>query len=160
MPFRSDDGRLLPVYQPLTRESANLIRIDYDFEEGAVAGARMEARGDGRIEGYLKLAGTRRYTDQADPPPVLLFHCPAATAFEFPHGATPTGPPPVFTVTPDEASINSPGVKLAGPDLEWYPDDPLWHESQTARTAKEGVREGAPAFAEVGSPPAGSVDLF
>src|SRR5689334_18203471 len=41
-PSRSQDGRLIPVPQPLTAEAAELIRADYDLTGGTLVGARID----------------------------------------------------------------------------------------------------------------------
>jgi hypothetical protein len=163
LPFRGQDDRLLPVTQPVTAESAALIRADYDLTGGAVVGARMDAYGPDpqRIRGFLKVsAGSRRYPAAVAAPPELHFRFGDATALGFPHaarGEVRLSGPPDFVVTDDGAVVDLPELRLIGRDVTWYPDDPLWPESAAARAAGEGVRETAPELPEL---PARGADLL
>jgi hypothetical protein len=158
LPFRSGDGRLVAVPQPLTDDSAKLIRADYDLTGGAIVGARMEARGPAaRIGGFLKLsAGSRRYTQAAASTPELHFRCGDATFVGFPHaeaGSLRLSGQPAVAVTPDQAGLDvatsGPDLRLTGHDLTWCPVDQLWAESAAARATAAGVDEEAPALPDL-----------
>lgn len=142
-PFRSDDGRLIAVTQPLTAESAKAIRADYDLTGGAVTGARLDVDRAGRISGFLKLiAGSRTYTDAVASPAGLHFRFGAATSFTLVHGkVTPTE----SAVTEDQISLGE-DLRLTADELTWCPDDDLWADSSAAEVTPEGVRETAPAL--------------
>ncbi|WP_433721291.1 hypothetical protein ACQP2Y_38570 [Actinoplanes sp. CA-051413] len=172
-PSRTQDGRLIPVPQPLTAEAAELIRADYDLTGGTLAGARIDVRGGDpqRISGAFKLtASSRRYpTDSPVPPtlsadsrphtadspapPALYFHVGELTSAVFPHAEHGSvrlkGEPTVVVTAPDEVSLESSALRFAGRDFLWYPDDMDWSGSAAAQASEEGIRENAPELPEL-----------
>jgi hypothetical protein len=163
-PFRYSDGRLHPVGERLTPESADLLRADYDLQGGAVVGGGMEAHGADpvRMAAHLRLtAGRRRYAEEQDAPlPVLHFSTSTATALVVPHseaGAARLTERPALAVTPDHASIDGAGIRLAGPRLTCYPGDDRWHESAAARAAEVGTPDPEPDELDLGPPLDGAV---
>jgi len=167
-PFRSQDGRLRPATQPLTSESAALIRADYDLAGGGVEGARMDLSGQdpARIHGFLKLSAGRRYPAATGRPPELHFRFDTATVFGFPHaepGSVRLSGQPAVVVTPDGVSLDVPAsgmdLRLTARGVTWYPEDDLWHESAAARSTDAGVHETAPVLPQHRSP-AGPVDTL
>ena len=168
-PFRSRDGRSVPVSQPLTAESAELIRADYDLTGGTLTGARIDLHGRDpqRIGGSLTLrAGSRRYPADDAPPPELHFRVGDASSCVFPHSepgsARLTGQPTVVT-TPEGVSLDVPAacsaLRLAGRDLSWFPDDPCWSGSAAAQTTAEGTADEAPELAARGADVLGILQL-
>jgi hypothetical protein len=154
LPFRARDGRLHPTTQPLTAESADRLRADYELTGGAVTGARMDVDRVGRIGGFLKLtAGRRTYTDAPAAPAGLHLRFGDATCFGFAPGSIETTR---IVLTADEISLGE-DLRLAAPDLTCYPDDELWADSSAARASREGTRETAPDLALRGN---GSEDLL
>jgi hypothetical protein len=173
LPFRSEDGRLVAVPQPVTAESAELIRADYDFSGGTVVGARMDAHDSGRLSGFLKLSaenessvgtlppgdqlptGGRRYSATTAPPPELHLCFDEATSLSFPHAARGSVRPdgqPALSATQDLISLSwGADVRLATTDLTWYPQDALWAESAAARATAEGTYERAPELPDASS---------
>jgi hypothetical protein len=157
LPSRSQDGRLIPVPQPLTAEAAKLIGADYDLTGGTLVGARIDVHGGGdppRISGSLRLAaGSRRYPADSAVPPALSFSVGELTSAVFPHGSVRLGGEPTVVTAPDEVSLDVPAsgtaLRLAGRDLRWYPDDLEWSGSAAARGSDEGVRENPPELPEL-----------
>ncbi|MEU8608863.1 hypothetical protein AB0C29_12770 [Actinoplanes sp. NPDC048791] len=154
-PSRSQDGRLIPVPQPLTAEAAELIRADYDLTGGTLVGARIDVRGrePQRISGAFKLtASSRRYPADSPVPPALYFQVGELTSAVFPHaehGSLRLEGEPTVVTAPDEVSLEISALRFAGRDFRWYPDDPHWSDSAAAQASLEGVRENAPELPEL-----------
>jgi hypothetical protein len=167
LPFRGSDGRLHPVDQRLTAESAALLEADYDLRGGAVAGGGMEVHGADpvRLTGLLRLAaGRRRSSETPDAPlPVLHFSTSATTALVVPHAEAGTArlpERPALVVTPDHAAVEGTGIRLAGPALACYPEDDRWHESAAARAAEVGTPDAEPDELDFGPPLDGAVHVL
>lgn len=144
-------GHLRPKPTPVDPATGALIAADYDFDGGTVNRAWAELSGADRprLDAFLQLtARRRRYTDRmptgGDEPrgrPNLTFTDENAELLTFPGiSAQLTTPPrvePTRVAGQHQATGPAgPGFVLAGPSIEYWPEDVFWYESAAARAAE------------------------